>query len=63
MDHDQAVIHVQTWRTFYKVAIRGADVTVLGPGIQEDFNIEDLNIEHLSYEAIAAICVLQVEER
>jgi hypothetical protein len=62
-EHDQAVVAVQTSLTFYRVAIRKDQLTVIGPGIEEDFNGGDLNIHHLEYEQQAICVVMQVEGR
>jgi hypothetical protein len=61
-EHDQAVVAVQTSRCFYRVAIQGTTVTVVGPGVEEQIELTDEQHE-LNYEGIAAIAVLALEER
>jgi len=62
-EHDQAVIAVQTSLTFYRIAIRGEQITVIAPGLEEEFNAEELNINHLDYDEQAVCAVMQVEGR
>ena len=49
LDHQQAVVRVSTSRCFYRVAVQGDDVTVIGPGVEESFIVgadmsDDLNM-------------------
>lgn len=61
-EHESAVIHVRTSRTFYKVAIRRREVTVVGPGIEEEVELTEAQLG-LSFEGMAAVAVITLEER
>jgi len=62
-EHNQAVVAVQTSLTFYRVAIRGDQLTAIAPGLEEDFSAEELGINNLEYEQQAVCVVMQVEGR
>lgn len=57
-DHNQAVVHVQTNKTFYKVALAKDGGTILGPGVEESFDRNSL----LTFEGEAIIAVVNFEE-
>jgi hypothetical protein len=59
-DHNQAVVQVQTHQCFYQVAIHGEEVTLCGPGLEQQ--VEDVPLG-LSYEGTALCAVLMLEEK
>lgn len=61
-EHNQAVVLVHTSKCFYSVVIRNSEATVVGPGIEETYNIGDPIPDNLSYKGIAIVAVTLLEE-
>lgn len=61
-EHGQAVINVHSSRCLYRVAIHKDGVTVIGPGVDHTFELEDLPYG-LGFEALAIAAVLLFEEQ
>lgn len=67
-DHDQAVVAVQTTRCWYRVAIVGSEVTVVGPGVEERTNLAEVSedfsfFDSMTYKGKALFAVILLEER
>jgi hypothetical protein len=68
-EHKSTVVQVGTHRCIYQVAIRGDEVTVVGPGVEETYRVGEADEEEsvyiprsLSREGQAAMAVLLFEE-
>lgn len=55
------VFTVQSSRTFYKVAIKPEEITLLGPGVREEYEMDE-ELERLSPEGQALTVVIRFEE-
>lgn len=60
-EHSSAVVSVRTARCFYQVAIKGEEITIIGPGVNKSFTNEEVP-ENLTNEGKAAVAVLLFEE-
>jgi hypothetical protein len=64
-EHNSAVVQVGTTKCIYQVAIRGDEVTVVGPGVEEKYFIDSGNWpipSNLTLEGTAVIAVIMFEE-
>ena len=60
-DRGTGNVTVQTSRCWYRVAVAGDCVTVVGPGIEQTYDTDELP-EGLSFEGLALCAVLLLEE-
>lgn len=60
-DHSQAVVQVQSRLCFYQVAIQKELITIVGPGVEEEVDMEKIP-QDLGIEAKALLSVLLFEE-